>query len=54
MCRAKAEELAKAQYAARRDPHAAALMYIALGKKALLQGALPHTAPHVPQVATNM
>ena len=32
-----AEQLAKAQFAAKRDPHACALMYIALGKKTLLQ-----------------
>ncbi len=32
-----AEQLAKAQFAARRDPHDCALMYIALGKKTLLQ-----------------
>lgn len=30
-------DLARAQYAARRDPHDCALMYIALGKKSLLQ-----------------
>jgi hypothetical protein len=30
-------DLAKAQFAARRDPHDCALMYIALGKKSLLQ-----------------
>lgn len=39
LSRAKAEELAKAQYAERRDPHVCALLYIALGKKSLLQGA---------------
>ena len=32
-----AEKLAKAQFAAKRDPHDCALMYIALGKKTLLQ-----------------
>ena len=32
-----AEQLAKAQFAAKRDPHDCALMYIALGKKTLLQ-----------------
>ena len=37
LLRAKAEELAKAQYAARKDPADAALMYVALGKKLLLQ-----------------
>ncbi len=36
--RAEAEELAKAQFAAKRDPNACALMYVALGKKQLLQG----------------
>ena len=35
--RALAEQLAKAQFAAKRDPHNCALMYIALGKKTLLQ-----------------
>ena len=37
LLRAKAEELAKAQYAVRKDPSDAALMYMALGKKLLLQ-----------------
>ena len=37
LLRAKAEELAKAQYAVRKDPADAALMYMALGKKLLLQ-----------------
>ena len=32
-----AEQLAKAQFTAKRDPHDCALMYIALGKKMLLQ-----------------
>ena len=32
-----ADQLAKAQFAAKRDPHDCALMYIALGKKTLLQ-----------------
>ncbi len=32
-----AEQLAKAQFAAKRDPHDCALLYIALGKKTLLQ-----------------
>lgn len=32
-----AEKLAKAQFAAKRDPHDCTLMYIALGKKTLLQ-----------------
>ena len=32
-----AEQLAKAQFGARRDPHDCTLMYIALGKKMLLQ-----------------
>ncbi len=32
-----ATELAKAQFAASKDPHDAALMYLALGKKQLLQ-----------------
>ena len=32
-----AEQLAKAQFAAKRDPHDCALIYIALGKKTLLQ-----------------
>jgi hypothetical protein len=36
--RATAEGLAKAQYAVAKDPHEAALMYAALGKKAVLQG----------------
>jgi hypothetical protein len=35
--RATAEELAKAQFAATRDPHECALMYIALKKKATFQ-----------------
>lgn len=35
--RQQAEALAKAQFAARRDPFDCALMYIALGKKSLLQ-----------------
>ena len=35
--RAKAEELAKAQYSVRKDPADAALLYMALGKKLLLQ-----------------
>lgn len=39
MNRERAEELAKAQYAATRDPGACALLYAALGKKSLLQGA---------------
>ncbi|KAK9799814.1 hypothetical protein WJX73_002530 [Symbiochloris irregularis] len=38
LLRSKAEELAKAQYAVRKDPADAALMYVALGKKLLLQG----------------
>lgn len=36
--RATAEALAKAQYAVGKDPHEPALMYAALGKKAVLQG----------------
>ena len=40
--RSRAEELAKAQYAAARDPAACALLYAALGKKSLLQGARVH------------
>ena len=32
-----ADQLAKAQFAAKRDPHDCALMYIALGKRTLLQ-----------------
>lgn len=35
--RAQAEALAKAQFAARRDPQDCALLYIALGRRALLQ-----------------
>ena len=34
--KARAEALAKAQFASRRDAHDCALMYIALGKKQLL------------------
>ena len=37
LLRSKADELAKAQYAVRKDPSDAALMYVALGKKPLLQ-----------------
>lgn len=37
LLRAKAEELAKAQYARRKNAEDAALMYMALGKKPLLQ-----------------
>ena len=37
-----AEQLAKAQFADKRDPHDCALMYIALGKKMLLQVLYPH------------
>ena len=40
LLRAKAEELAKAQYSTRKDPADAALMYMALGKKLLLQVAI--------------
>jgi hypothetical protein len=36
--RATAEALAKAQFAATKDAHEPALMYAALGKKAVLQG----------------
>jgi hypothetical protein len=36
--RATAEALAKAQFAASKDAHEPALMYAALGKKAVLQG----------------
>jgi hypothetical protein len=36
--RATAESLAKAQYAVSKDPHEAALLYAALGKKGVLQG----------------
>ncbi|BDA47164.1 probable DmX-like protein 2 at C-terminar half [Coccomyxa sp. Obi] len=46
--RQQAEALAKAQFAARRDPHDCALMYIALGKKTLLQG-LFRSAQHKKQ-----
>ena len=41
--RKQAEALAKAQFAARRDPHDCALLYIALGRRALLQVNLPVT-----------
>ncbi len=37
MVRQQAEALAKAQFAAKRDPHDCALLYVALGKKTLLQ-----------------
>ena len=37
LLRARAEELARAQYALRKNPADAALMYMALGKKLLLQ-----------------
>ncbi|CAL5224911.1 g7676 [Coccomyxa viridis] len=43
-----AEQLAKAQFAAKRDPHDCALIYIALGKKTLLQG-LFRSAQHKKQ-----
>lgn len=36
--RSTAEALARAQYAASKDPHAPALLYAALGKKAVLMG----------------
>ena len=39
--RQQAEALAKAQFAAKRDPFDCALMYIALGKRALLQVPCP-------------
>ena len=39
----RAEALAKAQFAARRDAHDCALLYLALGRRALLQ-ARAHTA----------
>ena len=32
-----AEQLAKAQFAAKRNPHDCALLYVAMGKKTLLQ-----------------
>lgn len=38
--RSQGEALARAQFAARRDPHDCALLYAALGKKSLLQGKL--------------
>lgn len=38
MLRATAEALAKAQYSSSKDPHDPALLYAALGKKAVLQG----------------
>jgi hypothetical protein len=44
--RAQAEALAKAQFAARRDPQDCALLYIALGRRPLLQARrlkTPHT-----------
>ena len=37
LLKSKAEELAKAQYGSRKDPTDAALIYMALGKKLLLQ-----------------
>lgn len=37
LVRQQADALAKAQFAARRNPHDCALLYVALGKKTLLQ-----------------
>lgn len=50
LCRAKAEELAKAQYASTRDPAACALLYAALGKKSLLQGTSLVSGAHCRQL----
>ena len=44
--RGQAEALARAQFAARRDPRECALLYVALGRRALLQVAPALAAAH--------
>ena len=47
---ARAEALAKAQFAHRRDPHDCALMYVALKKKQLLMVSSLYTSVHISAV----
>ena len=49
---ARAEALAKAQFAHRRDPHDCALMYLALKKKQLLTVSSFCTCVHITAVVT--